>query len=105
MKAQKERDVERSRMPLGVLKGMLLKAADDLNLDLSRSWLIGDQATDLRAAIAAGLAGATHVLTGYGKQEREQARSLTSGDTNLFFSDDISGATKLLPQLALPVSR
>lgn len=36
------------------LPGLLLKAASDLKLDLSSSWLIGDQKTDADAALAAG---------------------------------------------------
>jgi D-glycero-D-manno-heptose 1,7-bisphosphate phosphatase len=35
--------------------GMLLRAASDLHLDLSRSFLIGDRYTDIGAAAAAGL--------------------------------------------------
>jgi D-glycero-D-manno-heptose 1,7-bisphosphate phosphatase len=34
--------------------GMLLKAAEDFNIDLSRSWMIGDGETDIRAGKAAG---------------------------------------------------
>ena len=33
--------------------GMLIRAATDLNLDLEKSWLIGDAITDMQAAIAA----------------------------------------------------
>ena len=33
--------------------GMLMQAATDLNLDLEKSWLIGDAITDIQAAIAA----------------------------------------------------
>jgi len=36
--------------------GMILAAADDLKLDLARSWLIGDAERDVEAGIAAGLA-------------------------------------------------
>ena len=32
---------------------MLIRAATDLNLDLEKSWLIGDAITDMQAAIAA----------------------------------------------------
>ncbi len=35
--------------------GMLLQAAEDLQLDLSRSWMIGDQLRDVQAAAAAGV--------------------------------------------------
>ena len=34
--------------------GMLLKAAEDYNVDLSSSWMIGDGENDIRAGIAAG---------------------------------------------------
>jgi histidinol-phosphate phosphatase family protein len=37
--------------------GMLLRAAADLNLDLSRSWMIGDLVSDARAGINAGCQG------------------------------------------------
>ena len=50
--------------------GMLLRAATDLSIDLSRSWLVGDHRSDIDAAKNAGLAGAIHVLTGHGQAER-----------------------------------
>ncbi len=34
--------------------GMLLQAAEDLDIDLARSWMIGDNLTDIKAGIAAG---------------------------------------------------
>ena len=34
--------------------GMLLKAAEDFNIDLSRSWMIGDGSNDVNAGKAAG---------------------------------------------------
>lgn len=34
--------------------GMLLKAATKLNIDLSRSWMLGDKISDIQAGIAAG---------------------------------------------------
>lgn len=45
--------------------GMLLRAAAALGLDLSRSWMIGDRASDLDAGFAAGCK-AILVRTGYG---------------------------------------
>jgi len=47
--------------------GMLLRAAQEHGLDLSRSWMIGDKAADLEAGRRAGCRTAL-VLTGYGKQ-------------------------------------
>jgi D-glycero-D-manno-heptose 1,7-bisphosphate phosphatase len=45
--------------------GMLLRAAEELNLDLDRSWMVGDRASDLEAGAAAG-ARTVLVRTGYG---------------------------------------
>ena len=41
--------------------GMLLAAARVRPIDLARSWIIGDRATDLAAGRAAGLAGGVHI--------------------------------------------
>jgi D-glycero-D-manno-heptose 1,7-bisphosphate phosphatase len=35
--------------------GLLIQAANDLNLDLARSWFVGNNQTDLEAALAAGV--------------------------------------------------
>jgi D-glycero-D-manno-heptose 1,7-bisphosphate phosphatase len=56
--------------------GMLLRAVDDLAVDLGRSWLVGDKASDVEAGKNAGLAGALHVLTGHGGGERAAALAL-----------------------------
>lgn len=34
--------------------GMLLRAVEDFNIDLSASWMIGDGENDIKAGIAAG---------------------------------------------------
>ena len=47
--------------------GMLLQAAAELGLDLSRSLMIGDRESDLQAGADAGCRTAL-VLTGYGKE-------------------------------------
>lgn len=49
--------------------GMLLRAARDLGLDLSRSWLIGDALTDLQAGEAAGVRSLL-VFTGRGAEQK-----------------------------------
>ena len=49
---------------------MLLAAAQELNLDLSCSLLIGDRLSDLQAGAAAGLAWLGHVLSGHGQHDR-----------------------------------
>lgn len=45
--------------------GMLLEAARDLNLDLTRSWMIGDKDIDVLCAVNAGVPGIL-VRTGHG---------------------------------------
>lgn len=51
------------------LPGMIYKAVRDFNIDLSRSWLIGDKASDIQAGQAAGVKTIL-VLTGYGNKDR-----------------------------------
>jgi D-glycero-D-manno-heptose 1,7-bisphosphate phosphatase len=55
--------------------GLLLRAAQDLDLDLSGSSMVGDKASDLLVAQAVG-ARAVLVLTGYGLGEWEYRRAL-----------------------------
>ncbi len=54
--------------------GLLLRAAADHGLDLCRSTLVGDKASDLVAAQAVGARGVL-VLTGYGLGEWEYRRA------------------------------
>lgn len=56
--------------------GMILAAGKRMNLDLSRSWIVGDKASDLAAAAAAGLAGGT--LVSVDARQRERASRLAS---------------------------
>jgi D-glycero-D-manno-heptose 1,7-bisphosphate phosphatase len=53
--------------------GLLQRAARDLGLDLARSTMVGDKASDLVPARAVG-ADAVLVLTGYGRGEWEYRR-------------------------------
>jgi D-glycero-D-manno-heptose 1,7-bisphosphate phosphatase len=50
--------------------GLILDAARDLDLDLARSYLVGDRYKDIETAHNAGLKGIL-VLTGYGRGEYE----------------------------------
>ena len=49
--------------------GMLTRAATELSLDLSRSWMVGDKVSDVEAGIAAGVRPLL-VLTGHGATAR-----------------------------------
>lgn len=56
--------------------GMLTMAAERLPIDLAASWMVGDHATDIGAARAAGLQGAVHVATGHGTDPGQRERAL-----------------------------
>jgi D-glycero-D-manno-heptose 1,7-bisphosphate phosphatase len=75
--------------------GMLQRAAAALDIDMARSWLVGDRAGDIEAARRAGLAGALHVLTGYGQAERAAAMALSSPRFDVRSADSIAGALEL----------
>lgn len=55
--------------------GLLLAAARQLDLDLSRSWLVGDALRDLEAGRRAGVGHLVLVGTGKGGNEREAAEA------------------------------
>ena len=58
--------------------GMLQSAAEDLNIELTRSWMIGDKLSDVQAGQAAGCRSLL-VLTGYGEQvQRESGSGIVS---------------------------
>jgi D-glycero-D-manno-heptose 1,7-bisphosphate phosphatase len=56
--------------------GMILEAARHMQLDLTRSWIVGDRAHDLAAGAAAGLAGGTLLA---GDDVERQAASRLAG--------------------------
>lgn len=60
--------------------GMLLAAALSLNLDLHRSIVVGDKASDLEAGKRAGLRLGVHVATGHGTAERKLVHGLESNN-------------------------
>jgi D-glycero-D-manno-heptose 1,7-bisphosphate phosphatase len=56
--------------------GMILAASKRMNVDLSRSWIVGDKAHDIAAGLAAGLAGATLLTSD--ERELRDASALAS---------------------------
>ena len=62
--------------------GMIHAAGEKLNLNLEKSWIVGDRAGDLEAGRNAGLAGGVQVATGHGlrKGEKEGSLALASDD-------------------------
>lgn len=59
--------------------GMLLEAAAEWNLDLTRSFFIGDKASDVECARQAGATGIL-VETGYGATEQRATETLVAED-------------------------
>ncbi|HJT86772.1 MAG TPA: HAD family hydrolase [Bryobacteraceae bacterium] len=84
--------------------GMLREARDLLNLDLSRSAILGDKAADLEAGRSAGLALGVHVRTGHGLAQEEASRSLASEKFPVHVVSTPSEAEPLLAA-ALRISR
>ncbi|CAK0769312.1 D-glycero-alpha-D-manno-heptose-1, 7-bisphosphate 7-phosphatase [Gammaproteobacteria bacterium] len=50
------------------LPGMIYEATQDFDIDLDRSWLVGDKLSDIQAGLAAGVKSIL-VLTGYGRND------------------------------------
>jgi D-glycero-D-manno-heptose 1,7-bisphosphate phosphatase len=82
--------------------GMLLEAAQRLNLNLRQSVLVGDKVADQEAARAAGLAYGIHVLTGHGQAHQEAARAM---DSEEFPVHIVSGAFDAVPLLQFQPQR
>lgn len=82
--------------------GMLLRAAERLNLDLARSWIVGDRAGDLAAGRAAGLAGGILLTSGYGGISGQVSAALALGtpDFRAVTARDAAEARALLTVLA-----
>jgi D-glycero-D-manno-heptose 1,7-bisphosphate phosphatase len=70
--------------------GMLRRAAADLGIDLSRSYMVGDGVVDVGAARAAGVVPIL-VLTGYGRGHVEHRRARWSVEPE-HIAEDLSAA-------------
>ncbi len=79
--------------------GMLLRAAEEHDLDLSRSYMIGDTGRDLGAGAAAG-AVPILVLTGYGRGELEYLRDRWSAEPAFIAEDLLDAADWILEREA-----
>lgn len=73
------------------LPGMLLAARDELGLDLSRSYMVGDKLADVECGRNAGVRAALLVRTGWGADhERDHADGLAAA--NAVVVDDLPAA-------------
>ncbi|MCI0568338.1 MAG: HAD hydrolase-like protein, partial [Acidobacteria bacterium] len=72
--------------------GMLTQAAEDLGIDLPRSYMVGDGLVDVGAARAAGVVPVL-VLTGYGRGHLEHRRSRWTAEPE-HIAEDLSEAVE-----------
>ena len=79
--------------------GMLLAAAEKHNLNLKRSYVIGDKLIDIELGLKAG-AKAILVETGYGRKEKEQIKT-SQINPNKICVDLNQAVDWILPQLNL----
>jgi D-glycero-D-manno-heptose 1,7-bisphosphate phosphatase len=71
--------------------GMLLKASRDFNIDLTRSFMIGDKLSDIDAGRRCGVTPIL-VRTGYGQQASEQC------DASILIKNDLLDAINYIEQ-------
>jgi D-glycero-D-manno-heptose 1,7-bisphosphate phosphatase len=76
--------------------GMLLRAAAELDLDVTQSWMIGDAVSDLLAGRNAGCRGSILVRTGYGRDVSVDHSALD------YTVDDLWAAAELIERLDAP---
>ena len=72
--------------------GLLSRAAEDLGIDLSRSFIIGDKLSDLEAGWNAGCRSIL-VLTGYGREVRKQLSVSEAGRVG-YVAKDLADAVE-----------
>lgn len=70
---------------------MLLAAQRDHDIDLSRSWMIGDKLLDIIAAQKAGVSPIM-VMTGYGREEQSKLSQ------DIPCKSDLLGAIKIIEE-------
>ncbi|HEX5474471.1 MAG TPA: HAD family hydrolase [Vicinamibacterales bacterium] len=90
-----EAKIDRYRLACDCRKpqpGLIRRAARDLDLDLARSWAIGDRWHDLQAGAAVGARGIL-VRTGYGRTEEATP---PGGFTPEAVVDDVMAAASLI---------
>jgi D-glycero-D-manno-heptose 1,7-bisphosphate phosphatase len=79
--------------------GLLLKAAAELDIDLSRSWMIGDRGGDVALAHKVGARGAL-VMTGYGRGELEHLGATWPAPPDLVAEDLLEAVRHILETAA-----
>jgi D-glycero-D-manno-heptose 1,7-bisphosphate phosphatase len=81
--------------------GLILQAAKDHQIDLKRSWMIGDKLSDVEAGNRAGNKTIL-VLTGYGRENKEKLDALDKSELKIkrptFIVNDLLDASEKIKQ-------
>ena len=80
--------------------GMLAMAEILMEINLQKSWIIGDRSSDIRAGFNAGCAGGIHLRTGHGIRGTEQSASLALNAKN-FIIKSLPTIAETLTELPL----
>jgi D-glycero-D-manno-heptose 1,7-bisphosphate phosphatase len=74
--------------------GLIRRAAEEFDIDLAQSWMVGDRYGDIELARNAGVSSA-FVLSGYGRGEWEQQRATWQHEPDLV-SENLSEAVQAI---------
>jgi D-glycero-D-manno-heptose 1,7-bisphosphate phosphatase len=74
--------------------GLIRRAAEELDIDLTRSWMVGDRYSDIELARNAGVRGAL-VLSGYGRGEWEFQRDSWSTEPDIIAEDLLEAVKRI----------
>lgn len=74
--------------------GLVHRAAEDLDIDLAASWMVGDRYSDIEMAHNAGVRS-VFVMSGYGRGEWEQQRSQWKQHPDLVAEDLLEAISKI----------
>ena len=58
--------------------GMITQACSDFNIDLEKSWLVGDKISDIKTAINANIKNHILIKSSYNKNEDEKVASISA---------------------------
>jgi D-glycero-D-manno-heptose 1,7-bisphosphate phosphatase len=75
--------------------GLIRRAAEELEIDLAQSWMVGDRYSDIELARNAGV-GAAFVLSGYGRGEWEFQRACWTTQPDLVAEDLLEAVRKII---------
>ena len=81
--------------------GLITTAAKDLDIDLTRSWMIGDRYSDIELARNAGVKSAL-VMSGYGRGEWEHQRSEWKHQPELISENLLEAVQEIVTKEASP---